>query len=101
LAIYDSDDLGVLEWFGTHWIETDCFAVPTFTFHRQSQHHKIPGVYERAYDQALACTLHARAKEFTSIILGQARRLENGLQETIHQLECLRAAFSQGDPCPF
>jgi len=101
VVLPDSEDLGLLEWLESYGIESEHYSVPTFTFHPTAERYKVPGAFEMAYDQAFACLLRAQAKEFTSLVTSEARRLENGLRETIARLECLEAALSYSDHCPF
>jgi hypothetical protein len=101
VAVRDSDDLGLLDWLPKQGIETKGYAVGAFTFYPQAQQYKVPGPFEDAYDQALACLLRTRAKEFTSLVVAEARRIENALRENISQLDCLAAALSDDDYCSF
>ena len=71
-ALYPPGDPSVLTWLEEQKVEIEYFAVPTFTFYNQAQQHKVPGPFEAAYDQALACLLRTRAAEFTSLIAAQA-----------------------------
>lgn len=100
-AVYEPGDLGVLTWLEEQEVDMEYFAVPTFTFYCQAQQHKVPGPFEAAYDQALACLLRTRAADFTSLIAAQARKLENDLSALLSQVDCLRAALSRDPHCPF
>jgi hypothetical protein len=101
VTFYEPGDLGALTWLEGQDIKMEYFVVPTLTFYGQTLQHKVPGPFEAAYDQALACLIRTRAAEFTLLIAEQAKRIDQDLSALRCQVDCLQAALSRDPHCPF
>jgi hypothetical protein len=101
LTFVGCDDLGIWDWLDDRGITGEIYEVPTFVFCREVQLYKVPGPFEEAYDQALACLLREKAPEFTALITAKVRKLDQELGGILAQLNCLHTALTCHSRCPF